>query len=154
VTHSIHDLPKNGVYYVIGCGESVVIPQREITEEMHDRRALMKLGPANHLKNGAKAKILRAYTRPRGQELLSVEVSETEVIVTANEDGLRGWALVDVIDDISEPAGTDYEFVVVRLPQLKEAPAAPVVVKATAPAPVEIAEKPAGPKTTEVKTDL
>ena len=137
--HSIHDLPRNGVYYVIGSGETVVIPQRVIDEEMHDRRARMKLGPANHLENGSAAKILRAYTRPRGQELLSVEVSETGVAVTANEDGNRGAALVDVIDDISEPAGTDYEFVVVRLPQLTAAPAdAPVAVTATAPSPIEV----------------
>jgi hypothetical protein len=102
--------------HTIGIGESIVIPQREITEEMHDRRVTLGLASKNELTNGAKAKILRAYTRPRGQEAVEIEVGETEVRVT----GLaKGYALVDVVDEISEPAGHDVEFYVVRLAQLQ-----------------------------------
>lgn len=110
----------------IGISETVTIPQREITEEMHDRRVLLGLATKNQLEVGAKAKILRAYTRPRDQETISIEVTEDDVKVT----GLaRGYALVDVIDEIAEPAGHDNEFYVVRKPQLK-------AVEATAPMPV------------------
>ncbi len=104
--------------HTIGIGESIVIPQREITEEMHDRRVTLGLAPKNDLENGALAKILRAYTRPRGQEAVEIEVSEdgSEVKVTALA---KGFALVDVVDEISEPAGHDTEVYVVRKPQLK-----------------------------------
>ena len=102
--------------HTIGIGESIVIPQREITEEMHDRRVLFNLAPKNELKNGANAKILRAYTRPRGQEAVEVEVTPDGVKVTALA---KGYALVDIIDEISEPSGYDTEFYVVRQPQLE-----------------------------------
>ena len=119
--------------HIIGVGESIVIPQREITEEMHDRRMTLGLAPKNELENGAKAKIIRAYTRPRGQEAVEIEITPDGVKVT----GLaRGYALVDVLDEISEPAGHDVEIYVVRKPQLKAVP-----VEVTAPAPLEIPAK-------------
>ncbi len=121
--------------HTIGIGESIVIPQREITEEMHDRRATLGLAPKNDLDNGAKAKILRAYTRPRGQEAVEIEQTPDRVKVTALA---KGHATIDVIDEISEPAGHDVEVYVVRKPQLSAAAAEPVVVTATEPAPMEV----------------
>ncbi len=120
--------------HTIGIGESILIPQREITEEMHDRRVTLGLAPKNDLENGAKAKILRAYTRPRGQDVVAIEVAPDGVKVTALA---KGFALVDVVDEISEPAGHDVEVYVVRMPQLSVADA-PTVVTATAPAQIEV----------------
>ncbi len=95
----------------IAIGETAIIPRRVVTEDMHDRRVAMGLAPKNKIKIGAKAKILRAYARPRGQDAVEIAVSEHEVAVT----GLaKGYALVDVIDEISEPAGCDHEIYVVR----------------------------------------
>ena len=129
--------------HTIGIGESIVIPQREITEDLHTLRRTRALAPTNHLKNGTKAKILRAYSRPRGQLSVSIETTDTEVKVTAlvmddNDVDVTelGRVVVDVIDEISEPWGHDYEIYVVREPQLKSAE--PVLVKATAPAPIEV----------------
>ncbi len=142
--------------HTIGIGESIVIPAREITEEMHDRRVTLGLVPKNDLENGALAKILRAYTRPRGQEAVEIEVSEdgSEVKVTALA---KGFALVDVVDEISEPAGHDTEVYVVRKPQLSEAHAPASheddLVTITAHAPVEIVQHKAE-GATEVKADL
>ncbi len=116
--------------HTIGIGESIVITAREVTEEMHDRRVALGLAPKNELENGALAKILRAYPRPRDQETVEIEVREdgSEVKVTALA---KGHATIDVIDEISEPAGHDTEVYVVRKPQLKgdavdEAPANPL----------------------------
>ncbi len=53
--------------------------------------------------------VLRAYPRPRGQAAVSVEASETAVRVIALAPG---YAMVDVIDEASEPSGVDYEFLV------------------------------------------
>ncbi len=99
--------------WTIGIGASVTIAQRVVTEDMHDRRVALGLAPKNEIKNGTKAKILRAYTRPRDQEAIEIEVSEdgTAVKVTALA---KGYGLVDVVDEISEPAGCDYEIYVVR----------------------------------------
>jgi len=135
--------------YTIGLGETIVIPARTVEEHLHDLRRTRGLPAANHLENGAKAKILRAYSRPRGQASITIKVSETEVKVTAlvqDKDGKditeRGRAVVDIIDEISEPWGDDHEIYVVRQPQLKAAvppaPKAPVAVKATAPAPIDV----------------
>ena len=143
--------------FTIRLGETIVIPARTVEEHLHDLRRTRGLPAANHLENGAKVKILRAYTRPRGQSCISIEVSETEVKVIAmvlqhkDEDGNvldppldvteRGRAVVDIIDEISEPWGDDHDIFVVRKPQLKTAPAAPAApeaVKATAPAPIEV----------------
>ena len=124
--------------HTIGIGESIVIPLREITEEMHDRRVSLGLAPKNELENGAKAQILRAYTRPRGQEAVEIEVTPDGVKVTAIA---KGFALVDIIDEISEPAGHDIEFYVVRTSQLTAAAAAHKdddLVTITAHIPVEI----------------
>jgi hypothetical protein len=144
--------------FTIGLGETIVIPARTVEEHLHDLRRTRGLPATNHLENGAKAKILRAYTRPRGQSCISIEVSETEVKVIAmvlqhkDKDGNvldppldvteRGHAVVDIIDEISEPWGDDHDIYVVRQPQLKAdvpaAPKAPVAVKAAAPAPLEV----------------
>ena len=122
--------------HLIGIGEIFIIPQREITEEMHDLRASRGIEPKHDLENGAKAKILRVYTRQRGQEVLTAAKDDngTEVTVTALA---KGQATVDIIDEISEPWGYDTEFVVVRKPQLTS---------------VEVAAKSSG--ATEVKADL
>jgi hypothetical protein len=155
--------------YTIGLGETIVIPARTVEEHLHDLRHTRGLPAANHLENGAKAKILRAYTRPRDQHSISIEVSDTQVKVIAmvlqhkDEDGNvldppldvteRGRAVVDIIDEISEPWGDDHDIYVVRQPQLKasvpevlrrweqeakDEKAAPAAVKATAPAPIEV----------------
>lgn len=149
--------------FTIGLGETIVIPARTVEEHLHDLRRTRGLPAANHVKNGAKAKILRAYARPRGQASITIKVSETEVTVTAlvqDKDGKditeRGHAVVDIIDEISEPWGDDHDIYVVREPQLKAAAPEdtqetkdavkatlvaalePVAVKVTAPAPIEV----------------
>ena len=142
--------------YTIGLGETIVIPARTVEEHLHDLRRTRGLPAKNNLENGTKAKILRAYTKPpRDQHCISIEVSETEIKVIAmvlqhkDADGNdlakplditeRGRAVVDIIDEISEPWGDEHEIYVVRQPQLKAAaPAAPVAVKVTAPAPIEV----------------
>lgn len=60
--------------------------------------------------DGTLSPILRAYPRPRGQEMISVETTIDGVTVTALAPG---YGLVDVIDEASEPRGTDYEFYVI-----------------------------------------
>jgi hypothetical protein len=119
------------VAQTIGIGESVVIARRIVTEEMHDRRLALGLAPKNDIKNGTKAKILRAYTRPRAQDAVEIEIAAdgSEVTVTGVA---KGYGLVDVVDEISEPAGTDYEIYVVREPQQATAPAE---IKPAAPIP-------------------
>jgi hypothetical protein len=144
--------------YTIGLGETIVIPARTVEEHLHDLRRTRGLPAVNHIENGAKAKILRAYAKPRDQHSISIEVSETQVKVIAmvlqhkDADGNalakplditeRGHAVVDIIDEISEPWGDDHDIYVVRQPQLKAnvpaAPKAPVAVKVTAPAPIEV----------------
>jgi hypothetical protein len=100
----------------IGIGETISIPPRVVTEEMHDRRVALGLAPKNEIKNGTMAKILRAYPRPRGQEMIEIEeikidgeIKEIKVVGMA-----KGYALADVIDEMSEPYGVDYEIYVVR----------------------------------------
>jgi hypothetical protein len=145
--------------YTIGLGESIVIPARAVEEHLHALRRTRGLAATNHIKNGTKVKILRAYTRPRDQASITIKVSETEVKVTARvlDKGGKditepGRAVVDIIDEISEPWGDDHDIYVVREPQLKAAapespeekepeeamPVAPVAVKVTAPAPLEV----------------
>ena len=141
--------------FTIGLGETIVIPARSVEEHLHDLRRTRGLPATNHIENGAKAKILRAYAKPPGQACISIEVSETEVKVIAmvlqhkDKDGNvldppldvteRGHAVVDIIDEISEPWGDDHDIYVVRQPQLKAATTEkPKAVKVTAPAPVEV----------------
>ena len=50
--------------FTIGLGETIVIHARTVEEHLHDLRRTRGLPATNHLENGAKAKILRAYTRP------------------------------------------------------------------------------------------
>jgi hypothetical protein len=121
--------------FTIGLGETIVIPARTVEEHLHDLRRTRGLAATNHLKNGDKAKILRAYAKPPGQSCISIEVSDTQVKVIAmvlqhkDQDGNvldppldvteRGYAVVDIIDEISEPWGDDHDIYVVRQPQLK-----------------------------------
>lgn len=119
--------------HTIGIGESIVIPQREITEEMHDLRALRGLPPKNELQNGEMAKILRVYPRPRDQEVVKTEKADDGTLVTVSALA-KGQATVDIIDEISEPWGYDTEVFVVRQPQLD----AGVIVSAETAAQIEV----------------
>lgn len=72
-----------------------------------DVATLSQRSRANDAGDAMSNKILRAYTRPRGQRSVAIEVSSDVVMVTALD---YGTAIVDVIDEESEPAGTNYRF--------------------------------------------
>lgn len=90
-------------------GDTVVLPAREVTEEMLNRRAVWResLGLLSEKSEPSvgHAKILRVYIRPRDQEILTAEIAKDRYSITIT--GLNiGTALVDVIDEASEPEGT------------------------------------------------